>query len=570
MSSFDEMLAKLHNNALLTDKEQCIEINNKRQFITPPDFDTTIAYEGDVNSQIVTFVCPVTHEGHDLSQCKYKKLLWVNKTSGAEGVSTLTNINSEDPTTQKLEWLVPPEVFTKAGTIELSISLYDLVGGRLAFAWNTPTFSQLQVGSTMQGVGVDTGNTNTPGRRAPARNEILTIDLDRRNIIAPSDYNYMVANVGEAGLATLHFQVPRYYKNLDVKKSIIKINVSFNNNVEYFQIDRNKIFDIYADGYIHSLSDNGNGDGLIQFDWDIPAKITQSYSGNFTIGITFSWNLDKQILKISQFGGLKIGGTVEEEPNEFKSGNSYHIQGERYNKDQVINIGGVVSIRENTPQIVEINANKTAVSEIKIDSESGESSTEITFDPSDFMIASNKSGYLIFKINRNDYAILKTLLKLEINRGSDNNQEFSLTCQKVDWDGTEFNSSSIPTAKDDSIEIRIDAQSSSVEIELELEEVEDKKILALVFNTIDENELTFVPSLIIQEEIKLKHNELVAEYQDNKCVGLKIGTGVATDNNLSGEQLFSEATYLFSNETVNNIIKNYLTNNTFTISAQNL
>jgi hypothetical protein len=69
MASFDEILAKLHDNSLLKDTDGVITITPTRQFKVPAEYNLTIAYSGDVNSQIITFKLPFTHEGHSLFDC---------------------------------------------------------------------------------------------------------------------------------------------------------------------------------------------------------------------------------------------------------------------------------------------------------------------------------------------------------------------------------------------------------------------------------------------------------------------------------------------------------------------
>jgi hypothetical protein len=65
MANFDTLLSGLHDNAILKDEAlnsddgaKYITINSKRQFEVPVGYNTVIAYEGDVNSQIITFDCP--------------------------------------------------------------------------------------------------------------------------------------------------------------------------------------------------------------------------------------------------------------------------------------------------------------------------------------------------------------------------------------------------------------------------------------------------------------------------------------------------------------------------------
>ena len=95
--SFDELLGTLHSQ--LSDtvdnnySTNILVVNEKRQF-NPAGMDTFIAYEGDINSQIITIKCPKKHENHDLSGCEFKELKWKNLSSGVEGVSKLKMVTS--------------------------------------------------------------------------------------------------------------------------------------------------------------------------------------------------------------------------------------------------------------------------------------------------------------------------------------------------------------------------------------------------------------------------------------------------------------------------------------------
>ena len=115
MKNFDELISSLHGGTgQLFDVEtsEAIFITNNRQFILPDNFNTTIAYAGDVNSQIILFDCPLFHEGHNLSECEYKKIGWHNLNSNVEGTSKLSPVEGGKEGRQLLSWTVPPEAFT--------------------------------------------------------------------------------------------------------------------------------------------------------------------------------------------------------------------------------------------------------------------------------------------------------------------------------------------------------------------------------------------------------------------------------------------------------------------------
>jgi hypothetical protein len=215
MANFDEILNKLHNSATLSDTEADtpIVITTKRTFEVPQGYNTVIAHEGDVNSQIITFRLPLTHENHKLSECAYKRLKWKNNKSLIEGTSNLT-IKSVDESglTFDVIWEIPPEAFTAAGALEISISLYDISDGKIAFSWNTPTFTGFSVGSAFTAI----GEVNLSEIYVPAADEILFINDESRQIVTPVGYNNVFCNYGDMGTSTIYFRVKRKIKGIDL------------------------------------------------------------------------------------------------------------------------------------------------------------------------------------------------------------------------------------------------------------------------------------------------------------------------------------------------------------------
>lgn len=302
MANFDEILEELHDNATLTDQaESCVIVDNKRNFIIPEGYDTVLAYSGDVNSQIVTFQIPKFHEGHDLSKCEYKKLKWKNLTSGFEGSSDLIVVTSDNPeteNTQILKWNVPPEAFTHAGVLEVSISLYDLSGPegseKIAFSWNTPSSTAFSVGLSFQDV--------NPGLDSyiPAKNEILFIN-ENRQIVAPKGYNGTIVNYGDIGTGKVYFQVKKNFDGiqLDHEATDIKVLIKFNGITISDEIplsDRKSSF-------IHTIEQD-----LIYLIWKLPPELTNNselFYGPFTISLVFSNGTLKR--STSPFSSLSIG-----------------------------------------------------------------------------------------------------------------------------------------------------------------------------------------------------------------------------------------------------------------------
>ena len=204
MANFDDILKNLHDSATLEDTEILtpIVVTSNRTFEVPNGYNLILAYAGDVNSQIVTFQFPKFHEKHDLSKCQKKKIKWKNLTSGTEGRSNLKVIDDSSEDKWTASWEVPPEIMTAASVIEIGISLYDIYpdSNLIAFSWNTATFRGFSVSESFSEVGDvwDEGYY-------PAKNEILNISVDNRNIVAPSGYNSVIANFGDIGISKVFF-----------------------------------------------------------------------------------------------------------------------------------------------------------------------------------------------------------------------------------------------------------------------------------------------------------------------------------------------------------------------------
>ena len=154
-ANFQGLIDSLHSGVSDTIEEakNIIEINEKRQFV-PKEFDTVIAYEGDINCQIITFKSIRYFDEHDLSACQNHEIRWKNLTSGIEGTSKLS-IAAEHITETSFcaAWEIPSELCTQAGTIEISIAYYDKDGEVIVFSWNTGNYTGLSVGKSMDSVG---------------------------------------------------------------------------------------------------------------------------------------------------------------------------------------------------------------------------------------------------------------------------------------------------------------------------------------------------------------------------------------------------------------------------------
>ena len=322
MASFDELIQGLHGNQVLTDSvnedKNVIVIDAKRQFIPGELFDTVIAYEGDINSQIVTFKCVRYQEGHDLSACTYKELKWKNKTSGAEGISQLLPTETA-ATTEAFysKWEVPSEACTQAGIIEISISIYDKSENLIAFSWNTSKYSKLSVESSMDGVGLD----------FPPKDEILVIDRDTKNIIAPSGYNNIICNYGEIGVSEIYFLVDRYLgkrRELDVYNDNTRITFYITMG-ERLGSDNNENR-IIKRLYTNALEERETmKEGKVLISWAPPTEVTAGPNGpvEFSIMVGFEIPTGSNQAKwySNIYTGLKVGESLlqisEEEPEDW-------------------------------------------------------------------------------------------------------------------------------------------------------------------------------------------------------------------------------------------------------------
>jgi hypothetical protein len=174
-----------------------------------------------------------------------------------------------------LQWVVPADAFTQAGKIEISISLFDRNdNGKLVFAWNTASCSDLGVGSTLASV----------DSYYPANDEILTIDVDSRNIAAPKNYNNVVAYCGDIGVAKVYFATKRYIKGIDLLNESTSIQVYYSFGGTILHSPNGKII---RKEFIATISGRDN-EGLVLLTWSLPdgpEELVQFYSGNISVSI---------------------------------------------------------------------------------------------------------------------------------------------------------------------------------------------------------------------------------------------------------------------------------------------
>ena len=264
MATFDQLLQDLHSNANVTDTAAAyIEITEKRQLVPTSDFDTVIAYEGDINSQIIYFKPWPSADGHDLTSCENKELKWKNLSSKVEGTSSL--IKETKSGGAMLKWEVPSDLCTAAGSIEISLSFFDKKDGKVVYSWNTASYTGLSIGKTMDSV----------ESVFPAKDEILVIDKDSKNIVAPAGYNNVICNYGDVGIANVYFLIPRYIGKkgtLDVLGSDIVITI-------YVQMSGRRRKQVVTPVPYTEQIEGREKEGLVFIAWEVPAELTAGEFG---------------------------------------------------------------------------------------------------------------------------------------------------------------------------------------------------------------------------------------------------------------------------------------------------
>lgn len=347
MAKFDEMLKQLHNpkGATLTDAEanEPIVINSLRQFEVPKGYNLTIAYEGDVNSQKITFKLPRYHENHDLYECDLKVIRWKNTSNKAEDISNLKEVDVS-ATDIIVEWLVPPAAFVAAGNIEIAITFYDVLNGSLAFSWNTAVFSGFRVEKTLSQVG------KIPTNIAPAKNEILSINEETHSIVAPAGYNFTFSVYGSKNTAMIHFQAPAALGGMDMLDgdTTVSIIVKMGNIVDTDTISLSNIRSSF-----YNTQETGNG--LVEFDWLVPDWVTYNgggYTGTITITIIVENADETKIWKTTPFAKLILGKGDEDISGQTLSTDYHTIIDASSEQRPARNktISGIVSFKQMTEE----------------------------------------------------------------------------------------------------------------------------------------------------------------------------------------------------------------------------
>jgi hypothetical protein len=319
-TNFDAVLEQLsthEGSVTIMDSDETIEITSQREFKAPSNYNFTLGYVGDVNSQIVTFKFPLAHEGHSLEKCAKKKLNWKNKKSGAEGSSNLIVLDSSE-NGWRAKWEVPPEAMTMAGIVEIGVSISDVVVDnnkeKVVFSWNTPSFNKFMVEESFN----QTADVYDPNNVAlPARNEILVVDVDNRSIVAPSGWSPTVCCYGDIGVSKLFFEVNRYVRGMDLLNAWSEGSQGTEISIgAAFLTDTAQDFKTSSVRSIYETIESKKSNKVL-VSWDIPSAISnneQKYIGDFVIYFKVEEkDVEAKVVKrwtTQAFSNLKIGTSL--------------------------------------------------------------------------------------------------------------------------------------------------------------------------------------------------------------------------------------------------------------------
>ena len=186
--------------------------------------------------------------------------------------------------------------------------------------------------------------------KAPAKNEILTIYEEGRNIVAPPDYNFVIANFGDMNTSIVHFRTMQTVGGINLldEDSEIKINVHLDFLKGQYPILKEDIFE--------SFSTNSLGEKQVDFIWRVPPQITHNdinYIGAFSISVIFKNNAS--VWKTGTFSNLVIGEALTYgEDIDFSQEHYNVINGDKEIGDLTsLEFAGYVKARSHTGEITE-------------------------------------------------------------------------------------------------------------------------------------------------------------------------------------------------------------------------
>lgn len=269
MADYSQIISGIHGGnptGHVIDEHEYIVINPEtRQLEVPVNFNATIAFVGDINSQVVRFLCPKEYDGHSLKECSNHEIRWYNTSSGFGDKSPL-EIGDDVGENFVLSWIVPPEATTKAGNVQCVISIYDTDEATIKYQWNTAIFSGFNIGATLENVETS----------MPVRSKILTLNPDTKNIMLPAGYNTTIASQYDIGTTHVYLQAPRYIHNMDLFDSSVGVYCGWH-LPESCGIDRCQVSKQY------SLIET---DDLVLITWNVDQDLITNCSGNFSFELS--------------------------------------------------------------------------------------------------------------------------------------------------------------------------------------------------------------------------------------------------------------------------------------------
>ena len=168
-----EDISSAHANAELYDNVAAnlvLDVTT-RQIRPGVNFSTLIGTTDDINTNIITFSLENIEaaDNHDLLKCKNIIVKWQNQKTSDTGTTSLERTDKDGTT--YLQWLVPVDVFSGAGTVKISLCFYDpLDNGTVVYRWNSLPYSGLTVGQGMDEISTETISLD----------EIITLDMRTR------------------------------------------------------------------------------------------------------------------------------------------------------------------------------------------------------------------------------------------------------------------------------------------------------------------------------------------------------------------------------------------------------
>ena len=253
-----------------------------------------------------------------------------------------------------LSWEAPPEAFTAAGDLEISITFSDYLNGRIVYSWNTAPLEGLKVGKTLDKVSDKISEENLVNY-SPAKNEVLIVNTETRQITEPKGYNYIICNYGDVGTSVVYFQIKRYVRGID----LLDENTNF---TVYWKLENESAVDRGGESieqshkYLYAVEvDDRDSEGLVNVVWLPSPNITSNvlqYHGPITIMLEFS-NKEK-IWRTCSYDKLEIGeygfsAPVSDLPGEDSNRLNYIIDANAISADKKVeNVAGLVQQRRCT------------------------------------------------------------------------------------------------------------------------------------------------------------------------------------------------------------------------------